>query len=470
MALIRALTFESGSLTGSDAFDSVSGSYNTIESTDPTVGSYAYRSGPNTGGVNVSYGEVTWTNAQPLAVAAYWTPLALPNDTAYILWFGTTLNRGSVRWRADGKLELYNTSSNLVGTSTDAVTLGQTYRLEVLQTTSETSLWIAEGDGASTLVASGAGTTAFKGILRVGVSTSTRTGFDMVWDEIHIRDDDTMPTLPALPAGSIELPARGGLVVGGRADLTVTKTIQPRGGLVVGGRADLTVKTPLPARGGLILGGRATITAGSILVEPRGGLVVGGRVALTPTRQIPARGGLVIGGRVALSVDDGNVEVQPRGGLVVGGRVTLTVTVPLEARGGLVVGGRAHLTVTHTLKVRGGIVLGGRDAYTGTGSGIVVQGVRFNPNDIREGDSFNVYLPWAGIEGLGTLAHVKSRTISDQMAEQDLSLQVVPQPDPKLVPSMAGGGRPGLKPLRSDVARKAARAQREIDRLERNRE
>ena len=261
--------------------------------------------------------------------------------------------------------------------------------------------------------------------------------------------------------------ARSGVVVGLRITIAVDREVAPRSGVTVGARVAITVEddgVDVAPRSGVTVGARASIMVDRAAAV-RSGVAVGSRVSVAVDRQLETRSGVVVGTRVGITVESGDV-VEARSGVVVGARVTVSVEVPVRVRSGVVLGGRGEFQFWRNLAVRSGVVVGGRDRYVGPGTGIVVEGRRFSANEIREGDTFGVYLPWAGIEGIGTLAHVRSRTARADRDEQDLILHVVPQPDARLVPRMAGGARPGIRPRSSDLARRQAQTERDIDRIE----
>lgn len=185
-------------------------------------------------------------------------------------------------------------------------------------------------------------------------------GFDFTYRGFYT---GAMP-LDATPPGPTPVPvaARGGMVMGGRARLSVSRSLSARGGIAAGGRASLAVVRHLTARGGHVLGGRASLEIGSVTkhLAARGGLVMGGRAHLRVERRLAACGGFVTGGRASLSAGIPDVELSARGGFILGGRAHLQVTRNLAARGGIVVGVRASLAIPVQLAARGGLVLGGR--------------------------------------------------------------------------------------------------------------
>lgn len=282
-------------------------------------------------------------------------------------------------------------------------------------------------------------------------------------------------TTPGGGPPAVEADARLGAVAGIRASISVDRQLAIRYGIVTGIRANILSIAPAietTARLGVIAGLRANIHTEQALAA-RYGIVAGIRANIVVTvpgeDHVAARLGVVAGIRANISVIDNDSEVAARPGVVVGLRATIKVEVKVRARLGVIVGYRAEFQRWRNVSARLGVLVGFRDAYTGPGTGIVVAGESFSPNQLREGDSFNVVLPWAGLQGMSGLAQVRSRTMRDDRDEQDITLDVAPQPDPRLVPRMAGGGRPGIQPVRSDIARRVARQERAQDRIERER-
>lgn len=484
MASIKQITFEGGSLTGTNGYSSAS-STASLETVNPISGDYSNSQNmPGGGSWRSSYGLPSGNQGE-FYLAFYFRFDTLPAGLVEIIHgvAGITTRFRLVKL-ANGNVRAYwgATDGNGVGSEYGPIVEGQVYRFEMAWVNGSgdgvRAFYIAEGDGPATTLYENTAVNESLVIQTLYHGYSNNTNFSsaasaIVYDDWHI-DDAEIPVLPALPGGGPgedEVATRAGVEVGARLSVKVEVPVSIRAGIEVGARPaiDTEADSPLAVRAGVEVGARVNVKV-ERQVAIRAGVEVGARATpdLDIDGAVEARAGIEVGARLSIAVQSDST-VSIRSGVEVGARLSVKVEVPVRIRAGIEVGTRQAFQFSRNVRIRAGVIVGARDAYVGPGTGVVAEGAAFSPNAIREGDSFNVYLPWAGIEGMMALAQVKSRSISDSQAEQDLTLHATPQPDPRLVPGMAGGGRPGIKPERSDVARKAARAQRDIDRLERNR-
>lgn len=430
MVALATVTFESGVIVGTDGFGLTSGTAPTLESANPIAGVYSATFTVSGGG----FGRREWANPgnATLYHAFYVRVAAYPTQKMCLFDVRSGLSRRySVILHPDGTLELQKTTA-ATGIISTALALDTTYRVEITNDDAVgLQLALAVGSGAATVVgATTKNTSTSTSLADIGVKDEfgLNPAATLTIDELRI-DTAAMPVLAPLPVSGETAATRGQLGIQSRVEPITSHKTAKRASLGIQARLQPVVIEP-------------------VVVAARGQLGI--QVRLQPI----AEAALTAAVRSQLGMQ---VRLQPY----------VTHRAAMRVQIGLAASAQTHDEQRARLRVQLGIAA--HDAYTGPGTGVVAAGQRFNVNDIREGDSFNVWLPWGGIEGVGTLAHVKSRSIRDDQSEQDLTLQVVPQPDPRLVPGQAGGGRPGLKPQRSDVARRIARTERDQDRLERNR-
>jgi hypothetical protein len=103
------------------------------------------------------------------------------------------------------------------------------------------------------------------------------------------------------------------------------------------------------------------------------------------------------------------------------------------------------LSQGHHLSAAFTVDLAFQEIYTGPGSGLVIGGVTQDQNvvTLKEGDTFRVTLPWAGVQGRSGTARVLSRTI-DGSGLLTFVLFFAPTVDPSIMQSQADSGRPRL--------------------------
>lgn len=199
MASVRQATFESGLLQNADAFNFENGAASLgIESASPIVGSHSFKL---TAAGNNSYGQIT-VSTVTLSIAMYFRLDDAPTDLTRIIWVsdGGITRRWSVQLNADRTLQLRRITTLSAGVSAP-LTVGTTYRIEVQNdATLGMSLWLAEGDGESALVATMSANTGGTGHLRIGAVDGNEASLDATIDEIYVNNDTTIPELPSLSA------------------------------------------------------------------------------------------------------------------------------------------------------------------------------------------------------------------------------------------------------------------------------
>lgn len=91
------------------------------------------------------------------------------------------------------------------------------------------------------------------------------------------------------------------------------------------------------------------------------------------------------------------------------------------------------------------------DNSSGPGSGIVKGGETHPINILREGDRIKIVSFKSGLYGVNGVADIISRKVVPDRENQEINLQVTPQPDESLVPHLEGGDDIRHKPSRNEL-------------------
>jgi hypothetical protein len=261
---------------------------------------------------------------------------------------------------------------------------------------------------------------------------------------------------------SVQLDATGILALTGITGVTVTRYAVPVGIMQLLGSAELTVLEPvhLEATGVMQLSGVVTVRTGAIAIDldATGVMQMLSPVTLSTPAFLDATGVMLLTGQVI-----GTIDLRATGLMGFTGQANSSIAVFLDASGQLLSWSEAGITRGAALAATGVVQLVAKIVSTGPGSGLIV--IESRPGDpldrLREGDSFYILLPWAGVEGMSGVARVISRKATDQLGRQQLTLRFTRQPDPDTVPGLATGDRPRVLPERDSVGHRLSKLERE---------
>lgn len=198
MALLKQATFESGALTGADAFDSVAGMNLTAT---PILGTYSAQA---PAGGSADFGSFTVVSGSVQSFATYMRIDTNPtgtNDLVHAL--GGSLVRWGITIDASNRLMFRNNTAQL----SEPLVNGELYRLEVTNnSTNGATAALALGNASAVTFATLAHVTGLVDSVRFGNLQTFGTAM-VTFDEIHLRDDATIPILPVLPVQGPSVPS-----------------------------------------------------------------------------------------------------------------------------------------------------------------------------------------------------------------------------------------------------------------------
>lgn len=482
MAILKEATFELGSLTGDSGYGGTAGNAS-LETVNPILGSYSARHAPPGFG-QVGYGA--FTPASDGGSLAFHMRIDDPINGGSVRVCGAAFGPGSDvevriihRVNSNGGLHL-NIEGTYAGTETPELVAGVVYRIEFtwIRSTGSDGYYrfaMAEGDGEATVYAEASNHTftnslhEFRTGHLTGASVASGINKPYLFDNIYLSDDTTVPTIPKLePADETEITAT--TLLQPVATLTIQQPTRITASTLIEPVASLAIVTPTRIAATTLIQPVASLTisadvitriAATTLIQPVSSLII------AQHHLIQASTLLSLVAKINLAADDATrvrpvALIQPVATLAIEQRHHITAAALITPVSSLAIAQHHHISAVTLLR------LVAYDNYTGPGTGIHSPGAPFSVNSLREGDTFTVYLPWAGLQGMSGLAHVMSRTARDDRRDQDVELAIVPHESANL-PQLAGGARPQPAADSTDVARRLARTEREQDRIERER-
>lgn len=210
MATIRTLTFESGLTTGADAFDTAEAGI-VVSNVEPVIGGYhAVFQGDAGGNIHDAFVDFG-VDHDDVYVAFYFRVIAWPTVSGQLLNLITTSGSYFARLHilSAGAIRLW--AGAYLGTIA-YLELGTIYRVEIVRkapvagSDGVVEFWLADGNGASTMMASktNENTTSPTRQIRVLVDYNTATHFEI--DELTF-DDAAVPSLAPIVYPPTELEA-----------------------------------------------------------------------------------------------------------------------------------------------------------------------------------------------------------------------------------------------------------------------